>query len=70
MNKFIGSWIIDREQGTATQGDLTVTIVSDGDQGFSVNYAGARSAEARAAIEEEVLSVFEHAHVLVERQSG
>ncbi|WP_404478998.1 hypothetical protein [Novosphingobium sp. BL-52-GroH] len=39
--KHLGGWIVDPEAGTATAGDLVVTVVPQGDGAFAVRFSGA-----------------------------
>lgn len=58
-HKHLGGWTFDPDTGTATAGDLVVTVVPQGDGTFAVRFSGAVLPEDQIRIGREVLQVFE-----------
>lgn len=66
----VGSWIVDMAAGTATEGNLVVTIISESDGTFAVQLSGDVSREDRIRIGREALDVFERAPAVTLLRNG
>ncbi|MEG8222903.1 hypothetical protein OSJ57_20135 [Sphingomonas sp. HH69] len=69
--KHWGGWTFDAEAGTATAGDLVVTVAAQGDGTFALRFSGAAALEDQIRIGRAVMQVFERASgVSIGRESA
>lgn len=60
----VGSWIVDLEARTVSEGDLVVSIIPEKDGTFSILYSGDVSLERQIEVRGEALEVFKRAKIV------
>lgn len=65
-----GPWTLDLAAGTASNGDIKITILEDGDRTFKVEYRKGMPEQGSYRLAAEVLAAFECAGVRVLGQCG